>query len=104
MPTVLNYLHYDEPYFAFGSDAFDPRTDNFLVNNIGGTYNFFMGDYFLTYDNNKPSSLHNLKQDPALKQDLLGKEPAVRDLFMRHLVAFIQQYNNRMIHNKLVAE
>lgn len=104
MPTVLNYLHYDEPYFAFGSDAFDPRTDNFLVNNIGGTYNFFMGDYFLTYDNNKPSSLHNLKQDPALKQDLLGKEPAVRDSLMRHLEAFIQQYNNRMIHNKLVAE
>ncbi|MGE8243431.1 MAG: LTA synthase family protein, partial [Sphingobacterium sp.] len=41
MPTVLNYLHYDEPYFAFGSDAFKPGRDNFVLNNNAGSYNFY---------------------------------------------------------------
>ena len=104
MPTVLNYLQYDKPYFAFGSDAFDPRRDNFLVNNIGGSYNFFMGDYFMTFDNERPSSLHNLKTDPSLSKDLMKEEPQTLDSLKRHLEAFIQQYNNRMIHNKLTAE
>jgi len=104
MPTVLNYLQYDKPYFAFGSDAFDPRRDNFLVNNIGGSYNFFMGDYFMTFDNERPSSLHNLKTDPSLSKDLMNEEPQTLDSLKRHLEAFIQQYNNRMIHNKLTAE
>ena len=104
MPTVLNYLQYDKPYFAFGSDAFDPRRDNFLVNNIGGSYNFFMGDYFMTFDNERPSSIHNLKTDPSLSKDLMNEEPQTLDSLKRHLEAFIQQYNNRMIHNKLTAE
>lgn len=104
MPTVLNYLQYDKPYFAFGSDAFDPRRDNFLVSNIGGSYNFFMGDYFMTFDNERVSSLHNLKVDPKLSKDLVKEEPVIADSLKKHLEAFIQQYNNRMIHNQLVAE
>ena len=32
MPTVLNYLKYDKPYFSYGFDAFDLHNDNFAVN------------------------------------------------------------------------
>lgn len=104
MPTVLNYLQYDKPYFSFGFDAFAPDRNNFVVSNIGNIYNFFMGDYFMTYGDKEVKSVYNLKTDKFLEHDLKGKDPQVQDSLMKHLESFMQQYNNRMIHNKLVAE
>ncbi len=101
MPTVLNYLHYDKPYFAFGSDAFQPGRDNFVLNNNAGSYNFYYKDYMMSYDGLKPTSLYNLKQDRLMKQDLLKAQPAILDTMETKMKAFIQQYNNRMIENKL---
>ena len=104
MPTVLNYLHYDKPYFSFGFDAFSPDRNNFVVSNIGNIYNFFKGDYFMTYGNQEVTSLYNLKEDKFLNNDLKGKSPLVQDSLLKDLEAFMQQYINRMIHNKLVAD
>ncbi len=104
MPTVLNYLQYDKPYFSFGFDAFAPDRNNFVVSNIGNIYNFFMGDYFMTYGDKEVKSVYNLKADKFLEHDLKGKDLQVQDSLMKHLESFMQQYNNRMIHNKLVAE
>lgn len=101
MPTVLNYLHYDEPYFAFGSDAFKPGRDNFVLNNNAGSYNFYYKDFMMSYDGLKPVSLYNMKQDRLMKQDLIKQHPAILDTMETKMKAFIQQYNNRMIENKL---
>lgn len=103
MPTVMNYLGYDKPYFSFGFDAFSSERDNFLVNNISGTYCFFQDDYYMTHNGEKPLSLFNLKEDRLEQHDVLAKETQVAESMERSLKAFIQQYNNRMIHNDLVA-
>src|SRR5690606_34936438 len=50
IPTVLNYLNYDKPYFAFGFDAFNEDQNNFVVNNNGDTFNFYLSDYLLIND------------------------------------------------------
>ncbi len=104
MPTVLSYLNYPKPYFAFGFNALDKSKDNFVVNTSGEVFNFFNGDYFMTYDGQKPSSLYNLKTDKMLKENLVESNKAVSDSLTKKLHAFIQQYNYGMIHNKLVAE
>ncbi|PRD48405.1 LTA synthase family protein [Sphingobacterium haloxyli] len=103
MPTVMNYLGYDKPYFSFGFDAFADNSSNFSVNNISGTYCFFQGDYFMTHNGEKPLSLFNLRVDRLEQEDVLAEEAQVADSLERNLKAFIQQYNNRMIHNNLVA-
>jgi len=103
MPTVLNYLNYDKPYFALGFDAFNKRTDNFVVNNNDGTFSFYQGDYFLSNDGKRNISLYNLKTDRLNKINLLNEEPEVAKDMEKHLKAFIQQYTNRMIDNKLTA-
>jgi len=103
MPTVLNYLHYPKPYFAFGFDAFSSATNNFVVNNIGGTYNFFQGDYYMSNDGVKTTAMYNLKLDRLLKNNLLGKDKPIQDSLEASLHGFIQRYNERMINNKLVA-
>ena len=100
LPTVLNYLNYPKPYFSFGFDALAADKNNFVVNNIGGVYNVFQGDYFMTHDGEKITSLYNLKTDKFLKSDIRNSS-AIRDSLETSLKAFIQRYNFSMIHNEL---
>lgn len=100
-PTVLNYLNYDKPYFAFGFDAFNEDEDNFVVNNNGETFNFYRGDYLLMNDGEKSIALYNLKEDRLMVNNLINTLPEVQSQMEKHLKAFIQQYNNRMIENNL---
>lgn len=101
MPTVLNYLNYDKPYLAFGNDAFKNDENKFVVNHNDGTYNLYKGDFLLVSDGKISKSLYNLKEDRLNKNNLIGKLQPVQNDLERYLKAFIQQYNNRMIENKL---
>ncbi len=100
MPSVLSYLNYDQPYFAFGFDAFSNQEENFAVNNNDGTFRFYWKDYLLLNDGQKSTAIYAYKKDRLLKQNLLGKLKEQAELEIR-LKAFIQQFNNRMIHNQL---
>lgn len=102
MPTVLNYLNYDKPYFAFGFDAFDTKTSNFVVNNNDGNFNFYEGDDLLINDGTKSIALFNVKTDRRTTKNLIADEPLRTQEMEQKLKAFIQQYNNRMINNQLI--
>ena len=40
MPTVLSYLHYGKPYFAFGCDLLTtPPADTYAINYLNGAGN-----------------------------------------------------------------
>lgn len=101
MPSVLSYLHYDKPYFAFGFNAFSPQTDNFVINNNDGTFSLYHGDYLLLNDGQVSTALYNLKEDRLTKHNLIKDEPIVLAKMETYLNAFIQQYNNRMIQDEL---
>jgi phosphoglycerol transferase MdoB-like AlkP superfamily enzyme len=101
MPTVLNYLNYDKPYFAFGFDALNPKTSNFAINNNDGVFNLFMDDYLLLNDGEKSLALYNINIDRQQKKNLITSNIAEKNKLEMHLKAFIQQYNNRMINNQL---
>lgn len=104
MPTVLNFLNYDEPYFAFGFDALSKKNNNFVVNNNDGSFNFYQGDYLLQNDGIKSTALFNLKKDRLTKNNIVNQQPLVQKSLETELKAFIQQYNNRMIKNQLTVE
>lgn len=101
MPSVLGFLNYNKPYFAFGFDAFKTNKQNFVVNNNDGIFNFYKGNYLLQNDGQKSIALYNLKSDRLTKNNLLGKDSIIQSKLETQLKAFIQQYNNRMIKNKL---
>jgi phosphoglycerol transferase MdoB-like AlkP superfamily enzyme len=102
MPTVLNYLNYDKPYFSYGFDAFDLQNDNFALNNNEGSYRLYWKDYVLFSDGKKTNGVYAFKKDRLLQHNLLGKLPEQSEMEKR-LKAFIQQYNNRMTQNQLTA-
>lgn len=104
MPTVLNYLNYDKPYFAFGFDAFSPQKNNFVVNNNDGTFSFYLGDYLMMHNGKKALALYDLKNDRLNKTNLVDQRPEIQQNMEKYLRAFIQQYDNRMIKDQLTAK
>ena len=101
MPTVLNYLNYNKPYFAFGFDAFSADHSNFSVSNNDGNFNFYAGDYLLIHNGTKSIALFNLKEDRLTTNNLVDQALRIQGEMEQKLQAFIQQYNNRMLNNQL---
>jgi phosphoglycerol transferase MdoB-like AlkP superfamily enzyme len=100
-PTVLSYLNYDQPYFAFGNDLLNDSTKHFSISTSGNTYQMAMDDYFIQHDGDKPIKFYNFKEDVRLSDNLLEKNLPAMDTMSQMVKAFIQQYNNRMIDNEL---
>jgi phosphoglycerol transferase MdoB-like AlkP superfamily enzyme len=103
LPTVLGNLHFDEPYVSFGRDVFGDE-EPFVFNYLNNTYQAFMGDYFLQFDGTKSIGLYNFKTDKTISNNLLASRPEVVGKMELRLKAFIQQYNNRMVDDKLTVE
>ncbi|MDR0726137.1 MAG: sulfatase-like hydrolase/transferase [Prevotellaceae bacterium] len=102
MPSILGYLNYDKPYFAYGQDIFNvDRHDKFVVNYNNRLYQFMQNDYFLQFDSYETKSVFNYKSDVFLKNNLLGTIPEQHSMETK-LKAIIQQYIVRMVENRLL--
>ncbi|TZF83668.1 sulfatase-like hydrolase/transferase [Pedobacter sp. BS3] len=102
MPSLLNYLHFDKPYFAFGNDMIHYRPDHFIVQSINGLYQVIAGDYVLQWDGKETVGLYNYREDILLQHNLRGKQPEVQQKLEQYIKAFLQQYNRHMVDNALV--
>jgi phosphoglycerol transferase MdoB-like AlkP superfamily enzyme len=100
-PSVLGYLNYDEPSFSFGCNRFSINEKPFVVNYFNGLYQFMEDGYLIQFDGKRTVGLYNYMNDITLKNNLIGKGIPAEEALLRRLKAFIQQYNNRMIDNKL---
>jgi phosphoglycerol transferase MdoB-like AlkP superfamily enzyme len=120
MPSILDYIHYDKPYFAFGNSVFKKNnlttydlrlTTNFAISFLNDSYQLITADYVLQFDGKKFNSIYDRKTDPSLKHNLLNQLPpsdfqlpasSFRLQYLENLMkAIIQTYNQRMIDNKL---
>lgn len=101
LPTILNYMGYDREYVAFGSDMLDPSAPHFSVHFISGIYTLIKGGYALDFNGTESLSLRELTAEGRGSRNLLQTKPDLRKEMETFLKAVIQQYNNRMIDNKL---
>jgi phosphoglycerol transferase MdoB-like AlkP superfamily enzyme len=104
MPTLLNYLHFDQPYFAFGMDAFDPQNPEkgFAINTLNDIYMLYEGYYVLKASDEKAMALYDFHTDPMLTKNLLTAEPERTERMYNKLKSFRQQYNDRMIDDDMI--
>lgn len=101
MPSVLGYLHYQKPYFAFGRDIFRGKGKPMAFNYKDNAYQLFMDEYLLLFDGTRTLGLYNFYTDKLMEKNLMNDYPdIVRDMEAK-IKAVIQQYNNRMIEDRL---
>jgi len=104
MPSVLGYMGYDLPYFGFGHNVFDKKAENFVVNFRDGVYQYFEDNYLIQFDGKNVVGVYLFKTDYFLEDNLKGVYHDVEERALEKIKAFIQQYNNRMIDNRLIVE
>lgn len=102
MPTILNYLGYDKPYFAFGKDLLDDKEDNISINYIGNAFQLIWDNWVIQYNTYNTVGLFDRISDPLLKNNLDGKNDTIQIRMERKVKAVIQQHNNRMIDNRML--
>jgi phosphoglycerol transferase MdoB-like AlkP superfamily enzyme len=102
MPTILSHLNYNKPFVTFGTNLFNAKDKSFVLNYIGDAYQYMEGDIAIYFDGKKTIGGYNYKKDPDLKQNLLGKIDVSKE--EAKMKAVLQQYNNRMIENRLVVK
>lgn len=99
MPTVLGYVDYNKPYFAFGFDV-NTSPNRFAVNYNNGIYQIYSDAYLLQYNGQETIALYELhtKMNKNMKNDF----PEIVADMESKLKAFLQQYTTRMIDNKII--
>jgi len=103
MPSVLAYVGYDQPYFAFGEDILvNHKMHPYAVCYNSGWYQVFSDSLLVQYDGTNVVGLYNYERDPMLQQRI--ESTAESEDIVRYLKAFIQQYIERMTDNRLTAD
>jgi hypothetical protein len=101
MPSVLSYLNYDKPFFAYGQDVFTTNAaDKFVINYNNGIYQLVKGDYLLQFDGEKTKPVYNYKTDTFLRNNIIGQIDGQEETEML-TKSVIQQYIVRMTENRL---
>jgi len=101
MPTLLHYMGYDKDFIAFGSDIMDHQAEHFSVHFTSGIYTLIKGGYVLEFNGSESISLYEVIANGTSRMNLLNREPVVAGEMEKFLKAYIQQYNNRMIENRM---
>lgn len=105
MPTVLSYLHYDQPYIAFGRDMLNGKADEgFALHWLpeSSSYEYVWGDYALQFDGKRVTSAYAYRTDSTFSNNVLNSmPPAILDRMQRQMKSVIQQYMQRMTSDKL---
>ncbi len=105
MPTILNYLGYQKPFFAFGESLFDPMATHRSVSFVNGIYQLVEGDYVMLFNGESVTSFYNRNhQDENQGVDSPGiiSDPTERLIFRNmetSIKAIIQTYNDCLINN-----
>ncbi|MCR5050657.1 MAG: sulfatase-like hydrolase/transferase, partial [Paludibacteraceae bacterium] len=94
MPSVLAFVGYDKPFFAFGEDALTRhKTHDYAVCYNHPVFQIMSDSVLLQFDGqNVLNGTSDQPQDPETEQ------------MVTYLKAYIQQYIHRMIHNQLTYE
>lgn len=103
MPSVLEFIGYDQPYFAFGEDALvSPKQHNYAVCYNSPVYQIMSDSLLLQFDGQRVTALYNYQTDPLVHKPQPVEEAP--EEMVTYLKAYIQQYIQRMIHNQLIID
>ncbi len=97
MPTVLNYLNYDQPYYAFGADMFSEKHQPCVFYNQPSYY-CVDDSLFYMLNNGAFAEVYNYRKDSLLQNNLIRSHDNPE--LLRFCKAFIQTYNNDVLNNK----
>ena len=103
MPSVLAYLGYTKPFFAFGEDILTrEKTHPWAVCYNHPVYQLLSDRLLVQFDGRHVSAVYDYENDPLLKKNILGEVDVKKEEM--YLRAYVQQYIYRLTTNQLTIE
>lgn len=99
LPSVLEYLGYGQPFFAYGNSILNPAEQRYVITQSNGTYQWLEGGHLLQAKGIQPTGSFAYPADSLCGHNLLPAGNA--DTNLLHLKAFIQRYRYTLIHNEM---
>lgn len=97
LPSVLGYLNYNKPFFAFGRNIFDLTSSGFAISFLNDSYQWIEGNHTFISDATNRGEYFQFSE--ASPQTLETKSDS--SVIHKKLNSFIQQYNSALINNKM---
>ncbi|MCP9755343.1 alkaline phosphatase family protein [Lacihabitans sp. CCS-44] len=102
-PSLMALLKFEKPFLAFGKNVFSNQYKDYAINYFEN-YQWHSGKYVMLFDGEKPQGLFNFANEALLKNNLSKKEPQKLVEMQLQAKGFLQQYQNRLIENRLTVE
>ena len=99
--SILSALNINDTIFSFGRNVFDSITNQAYIGYTNNMYQFSDGRYFMQSDGNDIKKVFDLKHDNNLNKNIYNHGSEEWNELDRLFKLRLQQYNNRMINNKL---
>jgi phosphoglycerol transferase MdoB-like AlkP superfamily enzyme len=103
MPSILDYINYDRPFYSLGNSVFSKGEHHEAISYNNGIYQYISGDSIIYYNEvlAVPFEKHSLNKWPVLFPNNRN-EPKLLEISMENrLKAFIQKYNHDLINNDM---
>jgi phosphoglycerol transferase MdoB-like AlkP superfamily enzyme len=104
LPSVLDYLGYNEHFFSFGQSIFSASRKNYGLFYDSGNYYLTDDSLYFTFNNYETKEIYHYKNDSALVVNSVSKFEKQKEEALYYLKSFNQLYNYGLINNKTVAE
>ncbi|MGZ8511368.1 MAG: LTA synthase family protein [Chitinophagaceae bacterium] len=101
MPSVLSYLNYSGDIVSFGKNIFDPVQHNTAANYMN-VFRWIQDNYVLEYNEGHTTGLYDYNKDRLMRSDLKDVLLPKRDSMEQKMKAFIQQYHNRLLEDRML--
>lgn len=102
LPSVMDYLNYPHPYFAFGNSIFDTTAQRFALASYNNQFQYIENNYALQFNGNESQGLYLYKQDSLLQYNLLKEEQATLKKMDMRVKAVVQTYQESLMNNKMI--
>ena len=103
-PTILDMIGYKKPFRSWGRSLLDKNGEQpFVINSTGNIYQFSRGNYICTFDGKNALGFYD-KNDKMLAVNLIAHRNAEMNDLELTCKAFIQDYMDRVVGQKLYAK
>lgn len=102
LPTIMNYIGYNKPYFSLGKDMLNDSIEHYVViNNIGAkAHCLIWKNSVLHYYDNNLNGIYDLSAKSLMTNIFEERKSLFPDMEKRYK-AFLQQFNNSVVNNKM---
>jgi phosphoglycerol transferase MdoB-like AlkP superfamily enzyme len=101
LPTLLDMLHFPNPFVAFGGSLLRDNEPRFSLSYLNRNYQLIQDGYAWQTDHTVSNAFYSFKNDSLLINNLFPEQQNAANQMDKLLKSVLQQYNNRMIENKL---